>query len=383
MRRTLATLWVLTLLGAACSGGAGSGAEQGGAPESSEGVAAATDGASDTTGDGAQTAGNCADLSSAALVHFQGPYTQVLIDGARAAAEDCGAQFQDGGPAAFDAQASVGLFQDVMSTGVDAVVTVAYPAELWVRPIDEAVNSGVLVSTYDVASPASLQHLHTAPKAKDLGYAMADVLSEELGDGASGEVVAGLCIPGLDILEARVDGFVERMAELQPDVTVEGPIDVSFDQTENFARWTDVRDTHPDALAYLGFCENDLPSLVRLKEQEPDAEYLIASIGINPDGLAGIKDGLALAAIDQKPFMQGYVAMAAMLDSLMSGAEPPRGWIDVGPEVVTADNVDEVAEREASLSQGADQTQEYYQDQIDEIMSNLDSRIQSFGDLIS
>lgn len=398
MRRAFAALVGIAVLGTACAAESDTEADDAPETEAAEEPAEAEETAEDEEPEADEpdpepeedaepeaAAGegrDCAELSAAALVHFQGPYTQVLMDGARAAAEDCGASFQDGGPPAFDAQASVGLFQDVIATGVDAVVTVAFPADFWVRPIDEAVNAGVLISTYDVASPASLQHVHTAPKAADLGFALADAISGALGDGAQGEVVAGLCIPGLDILDARVDGFVARMAELQPDVVVEGPFDVSFDQNENFARWTDLRDNYPDALAYVGFCENDLPSLVRIKEQEPDATYEIASVGINPDALRGIQEGLALVAVDQKPFMQGYIAMAAMLDSLTSGSEPPRGWIDVGPEIVTADNVDAVAAREASLAQGTQETQAYYQDEIDAILNDLPNRVQSFGDLI-
>jgi ABC-type sugar transport system substrate-binding protein len=124
---------------------------------------------------------DCSAFTVAALVHFQGPYTQQLMDGAAAAAAECGAEIITGGPAAFDAQASVALFQDALIAGADAVVVVAFPSEFWIRPIDEAVRQGVLVSTYDVESPASLQSVHTAPKQKDQGRSMAEVLAGALG----------------------------------------------------------------------------------------------------------------------------------------------------------------------------------------------------------
>lgn len=325
----------------------------------------------------------CEDLSVAALAHFQGPYTQQLMDGAVAAAEECGAEIQTAAPAAFDGQASVAQFNDVVAGGADAVVLVAFPQDLWVRPIDEAVESGVVVSTYDVESPASLQSLHTAPKQKDQGRAMAETLATSLGSDATGQVVSGICLPGLELIEARVTGFKEAMDELLPNVEVLGPFDVAFDQTENFARWQDLIDSNPGALSYVGFCENDLPSLVRIKEADADASYEIASIGLNPDGLQGIEDGIALAAIGQKPFMQGYVAMRGMLESLVAGEETPRGWVDVQPEVVTAENVESVEAREESLAEGTAETREFYAEEIESIFPDLEENVQSFGDLLS
>lgn len=327
---------------------------------------------------------DCSEFTAAAIVHWMGPYTQQLIDGARAAAEECGAKdFISGGPQNFDAQATVAAFQDAVIAGADAVVVVAFPEEFWIRPIDEAVKDGVVVSTYDVQSPASLVSVHTAPKQKDQGRAMAEVLAEAMGGtDAQGEVVIGICLPGLYLIEQRIVGFKEKMAELAPNVELIGPLDVAFDQTENYSRWQDVIANYPDAEAYVGYCENDLPSLVRIKETDPEAEYFIGSIGINPDGLQGIKDGVALVAIGQKPFMQGYVAMRAMLQSMATGTEVPRGWIDVRPEVVTAENVDAVMAREESLASGTAETQAYYQAEIDAIFSDLENSVQSYADLL-
>ena len=339
--------------------------------------AAAT--AQDETGTGV----DCSALKAGAIVHFMGPYTQQLLDGAKAAADECGAEITTAGPPAFDSQQQVTLFQDIVSGGANAIVNVAFPAEFWIRPIDEAVKDGVVVSTYDVESPASLQSLHTAPKQKDQGRAMADVLAEALGgEAAEGTVYVGICLPGLQLIEARIVGFRERMAELAPNVEIPETFDVAFDQTENFARWNDVIDQNPGGVAYVGYCENDLPSLVRIKESDPEADYLIGSIGLNPDGLQGIADGTALVAIGQKPFMQGYVAMRAMLENLANGTETPRGWIDVQPEIVTAENVAEVAAREELLADGTAETQAYYQPEIDALFADVNSQVQSFADLL-
>jgi len=71
---------------------------------------------------------DCSAFQAGAVVHFMGPYTQQLLDGAKAAADECGANIVTAGPPAFDTQQQVTLFQDIVAGGADAVVNVAYPA---------------------------------------------------------------------------------------------------------------------------------------------------------------------------------------------------------------------------------------------------------------
>ena len=122
---------------------------------------------------------------------------------------------------------------------------------------------------------------------------LATALIEQHGADPQGTVYVGICLPGLELIEARIVGFREQMASMVPNVEIPPNFDVAFDQTENFARWNDVIDQNPGGLAYVGYCENDLPSLVRIKEADAEADYLIGSIGLNPDGLQGIADGQA------------------------------------------------------------------------------------------
>jgi len=181
---------------------------------------------------GAATSANaqgfdCSGLTGASVVHFQGPYTKQLAMGAQAAVEECGGSYRSAGPAAFDTAAEVAAFQDMVLAGANAIVVVAFPSDFWIRPIDEAVAKGVVVSTFDVESPASLASLHTAPKQKDQGVMMANVIADALGSGVSGKIVTGICLPGLALIEARVTGFNSQMAERLPDVEVVGAFDVN------------------------------------------------------------------------------------------------------------------------------------------------------------
>jgi ABC-type sugar transport system substrate-binding protein len=321
------------------------------------------------------------------IPHFRGPYTEQIVEGSRAAADSVGAEFQTAGPTGIDPPGQIQDFRDVVAAGAKAVTVVAYPEDQWIRPIDDAAGSGVPVSTADVASPESEQTVHVGPRQQDLGKTLGEVVARELGRDARGEVVLGLCIPGLDVLEARTDAFKEVFAEQAPNVEVLGPFDVSDDPSENFSNWQRLVQTNEDALAFVGVCEFDLPSLVRIKDNDSGADYEIASIGINPEGLQGIESGTALAAVGQKPFFQGYVAMKFLLDEMARGnttpGDMPRGWIDSGAEVVTAENVDEIITREESLEEGYQETLDYYKEDMDRILADPEAHIRPFDEYIS
>lgn len=325
---------------------------------------------------------NCANLKMAVVVHWQGPYTQQIMEGGKAAAQECGGSVQTAGPAAFDTNAQYAAFQELVNAKYNAIVTVGYPAEFWVKPIDDAIKQGVKVSTADVASPASLQYIHAGPKVADLGRALANTIIDKVGSDAEGTVIAGLCLPALDVIYQRFVGFKKTFEERAPKIQVDGPYDVTFDNAENFARWQEIVTSKPDAIAYVGFCENDLNNLAKIKQADK-GDYIIASVGINPESLAAVEQGLGLVAVGQKPFMQGYVAMRGMIEGLVYNKEIPRGWADVGVEVVTIDNVKLIREREESLSEGIEKTYQYYLPEIEKIFADFPNYVRSFGEYLS
>lgn len=343
-------------------------------------------GGSNTNSTGSGGALSCKGLKVGAVVHFRGPYTEEILAGTKTAADECKASYQDAGPSGIDPPTEIKQFQDLLQTGVKAITTVAYPSDIWVRPIDTASNSGVPVGTYDVASPASLETVHVGPRNLDVGKAMADAYTNTLGasaSSASGSVVLGICFPGLDVLEARVTGFKNEMQKTAPGIKVLGAFDTTFDPAKNYAAWQQLVAAHADAKAFAGVCENDLNALEKIKATNPNAKYFIESVGINAEALQGIKNGVGGAAIGQQPFLQGYVAMKMLLLKVQGKASIKRGWVNTGVEVVTSSNVDQVLARENSLTSGPSQSLDFYKSTLDKIFADPSAAVVSLGDYVA
>jgi ribose transport system substrate-binding protein len=186
----------------------------------------------------------------------------------------------------------------------------------------------------------------------------------------------GNCAPGVQVLDDRVDGIKEIVEREAPGITVEGAFDTTSDPASNFSAWEALLQRYPDALAYLGVCDPDLPNLIKLKAREPGADYAIVGANFVPETIQGLQEGIATASVGQSPFMQGYVPIRAVLEQLVNGNEIPEGWIDSGIEVVTPDEVDELAAREASK----EATLEHYLPIAEEIFADLDSAVRPLSE---
>ncbi|MGB3909777.1 MAG: substrate-binding domain-containing protein [Pseudolysinimonas sp.] len=348
-------------------------------------TAACSNTGSDDPGDAADPSGGC-DVGGAKVAvvpHFQSPFTNQFIVGAQAAADECNAELQAAGPQGIDTPAQIQQFNDLVSTGAEAIVVVAYPSDLWVKPIDEAVAAGTEVGTVDVASPESDQLIMAAPKQTDFGRALGEALAEQLGPDAEGLVVTGICFPGLDVLEQRLVGFNEVMAEKVPGVTIAPAIDTTFEPAKNFSAWERLMQENPDALAAVGICDGDAANLVKVREEADDAQWIIAvEGGLDPIALQGVADGEVAVLVDAQPFLQGYTAMRALLTKV-AGGNVSTGWIDTGTGTVTTENVAEITAREESIADGYEDSLAYYGADIERIFADLSANVKPFTDYLA
>ena len=83
-------------------------------------------------------------------------------------------------------------------------------------------------------------------------------------------------------------------------------------------------------------------NLIKLKTANPTSAFIAAGYDLTDAALAGIRDGSAFATIDQTPFMQGYIPVKILADTLSGRSKinlQAGGFIDAGTEVMTKDGV--------------------------------------------
>jgi ABC-type sugar transport system substrate-binding protein len=162
-------------------------------------------------------------------------------------------------------------------------------------------------------------------------------------------------------------------------VKVLGPYNVTGAPTTNQAAWLRLASQNPSAIGFFGACDQDLPSLVRMKEQAGSkAHYLIGAVagGDDPTAMAAIRSGVLTAAINQHGYVDGYVGATLLIRHILHGTALPKGWLNTQFDLVTKANVNQIASvvDTATAGNGKDAAT-YYAPLIKSILSNPSSAI--------
>ena len=78
--------------------------------------------------------------------------------------------------------------------------------------------------------------------------------------------------------------------------------------------------------------------------EESGSEAQVATFDLNEDVVAGVEDGSILLAVDQQPYVQGFLGVTTLYLKSINGNDVGGGQpINSGPAFVTKENAAEVA----------------------------------------
>jgi len=348
----------MAVVSAACSSTSSGGSSSSGSTGS---------GGSSSSGSTGKTSGSNVTLGFVAL--NDQPFSLQIAEGIKAAAAEYGAKVKTSTPSQQDASSAVSNFQNLTTAGVQGIIVTAFPGDQWKKPIAAAIGQGILVNSVDASSPLSGTSFHVGPPRQQMSAAVATELAKSFPNGkdTKGTVVAGVCVAGVPEFDALAKGLKGKMAELAPGVNV---VEAATGTTNasSFAAWQRIVPQNPDALAFVGFCDPDLPALVKLKQSAPGSKWLggMTTGGENPIGWSGIPAGNLAVGMSQRGFVQGYVAAKLTLQKLVDGKAEPKGWIDSGVDLMTKDTVAAVSKALSST----EAAKAYYAGLLDKLTNN-------------
>lgn len=279
-----------------------------------------------------------APLKIGFVTHVIGnPFIQQIIDGAQAAADDLGVELLVGGPAGGDADAQLVAVQNFVAAGAQGIAA-SVPGESMANGLNEIIASGVPVVQFNLLS-TSVNAPYVGERSSESGRILGQMVLDRLGGAsATGKVVIGNCFPGFPVLENRARGVQESLAAA-PGLTVLGPFDVKVDAVENYAQWEQQLAANPDVAAMIGLCAPDIASLGKLNRNS-GTTFIAGGYDLTEDNLKEIQDGFATVTIGQSAFVQGYLPVLMLVESLRTGTPLEPGFIDSGTQIVTGDSVD-------------------------------------------
>jgi ABC-type sugar transport system substrate-binding protein len=278
------------------------------------------------------------------LVQLQSaPFYSQMQTGFKAAAAAQGFSVSVTGPPQLNPSTAVSDTQDAISAGTNGLLVSAFGS--FTPILNGAIKQNIAVCTVDVSDPGSKVPCHVGSPTANEGAALAKYFATKLGAHAKGDIVSGICVPGYPPLAAKITGFDDEMKTLEPGVKVLGPYNVTGAPTTNQAAWLRLASQNPKAIGFFGACDQDLPSLVRMKQQSKNAHYLIGAVagGDDPTAMAAIRSGVLTAAINQHGYVDGYVGATLLIRHILHGTALPVGWLNTQFDLVTKANVNKIA----------------------------------------
>jgi ABC-type sugar transport system substrate-binding protein len=365
---------------AACGGSAATSAPTT-APQSQEAVASEAPASSAP----ASADPNAERIKLGFVTHVIGnPFIQQIIDGANAAAEDLNVDLQVTGPEGGDADAQLKAVQSLVAAGAQGIAT-SVPGESMATGLNDIVDSGVPLVQFNLLVD-SVKAPYVGERSVQSGRILGEKVLEKLGgESATGQVILGNCFPGFPVLENRATGATESLKKAA-GIEILGPFDVKVAANENYAAWEALLAANPDAKALVGLCAPDIASLGKLQAANPDKVFVSGGYDLTAENLAEIKAGHAYVSLGQTPFMQGYLPVKMLADTVRKNTTvdlSQGGFLDAGTEIVTADSVTEPYDLPAmtfadleALASSPEKTKAYYQPLIENQIANWTSLVE-------
>lgn len=298
---------------------------------------------SETTNDGTASDAPEQDLRIVYVTHGQAadPFWSVVQNGARRAAEELdGVTIEYQAPDSFDMVVMGQLIDAAVASNPDGLVVSIPDRDALRRPIQNAMKAGIPVISINSGYEASkeigvMTHVGQAPYGA--GY-----------DGGKRLAEAGvrnvLCVNhtvGNVALDRRCEGLADAMKEAGGTSKVLAA-EVG-DPTESQQRIQAQLSSDPeiDGLLALGPSMTQ-PALRALQETGAHDRVTMATFDLSPRILQEIKEGRIRFAIDQQPYMQGYMPVLLMNLHHQNSSAYPDDVMHTGPAFVTKENVDEL-----------------------------------------
>jgi len=269
------------------------------------------------------------------------PFWSIVANGVEDAADDLGVEVDYRAPDSFD----MTKMSQLIATAADE-----RPSGLMVTIPDRAVLAGSLRAAVAADVPVlsvnagddAWQELgllgHIGQTEYEAGFAAGQQLA---GDGAR-KVLCVIHEAGNVSLDTRCRGLNDAVGRLRGSSQVLGVNPANADSARQAIVEALSADPSIDAVLALGpagatVVADALESTGRLGSMR------FGTFDLEPHSLELVREGDMLFAIDQQPYMQGYLAVTLMVKYLETGAVPGGGQIiRTGPAFVTQEDAEAV-----------------------------------------
>jgi ribose transport system substrate-binding protein len=265
------------------------------------------------------------------------PFFEDCRIGAEEEANALGVTFEWQAPQQFDAALQVKMIEDLITKGVNAIVISPNEPTSVVDVINNGLNQGVLMLTFDSDSPDSNRVMYIGTNNKTAGMVQGDTLREALGGSGKVAIITG-GLAALNLNE-RIEGLRETLG---PDIEVVEVVATDEDLAKGIGVSEALLRAHPDLDGIACMSATGGPTLAQVIQGPEFAEYrpVIVAFDDLQEVLDAIEAGIIYATMVQRPVQMGKLSISESFKMLTEEYVPECALLDTGVTVVTLDNID-------------------------------------------
>ena len=247
------------------------------------------------------------------------------------------------GPASeADVDEQLAILENVITSGPDAIVLASNAGEGANAAIADAAALGIPVLTIDTKIPSDDVVAHLATDNVLGGALAAEAMVEELnaaGVPLEGKVAIVAAVAGVSTIIERDGGFIDRMAELAPNIEVLDPVYVNNEIELALTEAENIITREGDDLIGIYADNNHTGDGVgrAIKQAGIQDSVIVVAFDDDQEELDFLAEGVIKALIIQDPYNMGYSGCTYAVQAVL-GEEVPE-FIDTGVNVTRAEDL--------------------------------------------
>ncbi len=273
------------------------------------------------------------------------PFFDLSRDGCMKRAEELGnVECVYTGPVEHEPATQVQIIQDLISQGVDGLAISVSDAGAVTKVIQQAVDAGMPVITFDADAPDSVRQAYVGTNNREFGRQLGELLKQVRPEGGTYAMISGG--PAADNLNERVEGVRESLEGSGWTEVSGSPQFCNDDMALAVQQMADLLTANPDldAIVPVGGWPMFVPGAYRAfvdanRERFDSGELTLVVADTLPVQLEALRDGYVHGLVGQRPFEMGELAMDILL-ALKEGQEVEEITSSC-LDVVTRENVDQ------------------------------------------
>lgn len=277
------------------------------------------------------------DLRLVIVAHGQtSRFWKIVVAGVEQASTDMHVQVEYLSPDPFDIQAMRQMLDDAIASAPDGLIITIPDAAVLTPSIEAAQAAGIPIISFNSGGQTS-QQLGLLTHIGQLEYEAGRAAGLRMAEAGLRQVLFLNHNPENATITDRYQGAADALALVNGTVEM---IAINRDDLEASRRLIrEALEANPEIDSILS--ANTVAATVVLELQQ-DYPIQYATFDLSPDVLKAIQAGQILFAVDQQPYMQGYMSVLLMSLYLRNNNSPGKNWIATGPSFITAANIEQV-----------------------------------------